>query len=114
LFVPWKMAIFWLLFVAVFGLGIFKGKGIRLAVWIQGNRHSLNRQASAIRWGLVVAATLMIWQGWRLTMGAASDVLFVALGSFLLVVFLYIPDAAFHLSNGLDRVLQKSSRPQNS
>ena len=109
-----KMTIFWLCLVVAYGLGIFRGKGVRVAVWIPGNRHSLDRQASAIRWALVAVATLMIWQGWRLTMNATSDVLLVVMGSFLLIVFLYIPDAAFHLSAGLDRVMRKLSRPQNS
>ncbi len=114
MFSPLKMTIFWLLFVAGVGLGVFKGKGVRLAVWIPGNQHALNRQASAIRWTLVGVAALMIWQGWRLTLEATFDVLFVVVGSFLLVVFLYIPDMAFHPSSGLDRILRKSDGPQNS
>jgi hypothetical protein len=112
-FSPWKMAIFWLAYVVVAGLGIFKGKGVRLAVWIPGNQHALNRQASALRWALVGVAALMVWQGWQLTMGAISDVLFVAVGSFLLIVFLYIPDTAFHLSNGLDRIVRRGGSSQN-
>lgn len=114
MFGPLKMTIFWLLFVGAYGLGIFKGKGVRVAVWIPGNRHPLDRQASAIRWALVAVAALMIWQGWRLTMNATFDLLFVVVGSSLLVVFLYIPDAAFYLSVGLDRVMRKPTRPQNS
>ena len=113
MFSPWKMAIFWLAFVAVVGLGIFKGKGVRLAVWIPGNQHTLNRQASALRWTLVGVAALMIWQGWQLTMGALSDVLFVVVGSFLLIVFLYIPDTALLLSNGLSRIVRRDGSSQN-
>jgi len=113
MFSPWKMAIFWLAAMTVFGLAIFKGKGARLAVWIPGNQHALNRQASALRWSLVGVAGLMIWQGWQLTMGAIPDVLFVVVGSFSLIVFLYIPDTAFHLSNGLDRIVGRHGRSQN-
>lgn len=113
MFSPWKMAIFWLVFVAVAGLGIFKGRGVRLAVWIPRSQHALNRQASALRWTLVGIAALMIWQGWQLTMSAISDVLFVVVGSFLLIVFLYIPDTAFHLSNGLIRIVRRAGSSQN-
>ena len=113
MFSPWKMAIFWLAFVVVAGLGIFKGSGVRLAVWIPRNQHALNRQASALRWTLVGVAALMIWQGWQLTMGALSDVLFVVVGSFLLIVFLYIPDTALLLSNGLSRIVRRDGSSQN-
>lgn len=115
MFSSWKMTIVWLLFVAIGGgARIFLGKGSRIAVWIPGDRHPLDRQASAIRWTLVAIAALMIWQGWRLTMNAASDVLFVVVGSALLVVFLWIPDAAFHLSSGVNRILRKAAGPQSS
>ena len=113
MFSPWKMAVFWLAFVTVYGRVIFRGKGVRLAVWIPGNQHALNRQASALRWSLVGVAGLMIWQGWQLTMDAISDVLFVVVGSILLIVFLYIPDTAFHLSNGLIRIVRRGGSSQN-
>jgi hypothetical protein len=112
-FSPSKMAIFWLVFVTVYGRVIFRGKGVRVAVWIPGNQHALSRQASALRWTLVGVAALMVWQGWQLKMGAISDVLFVVVGSFLLIVFLYIPDTAFHLSNGLDRIARRHGSSQN-
>ena len=114
MFSPLKMTIIWLLFVAGMGIGIFKGGRSRIAVWIPGSQHRLNRQASAIRWTFVGVATVMIWQGWRLTMLAAWDVLFVVLGSLLLVVFLYIPDASFHLWNWLDRILRQPADLPNS
>jgi hypothetical protein len=113
MFSPWKMAIFWLAAMTVYGRVIFRGKGVRLAVWVPGNQHALNRQASALRWTLVGAAALMIWQGWQLTLGAISDVLLVVVGSFLMIVFLYIPDTAFHLSNGLDRFVRRQGSSQN-
>jgi hypothetical protein len=113
MFSPWKMAIFRPAFVTVYGRVIFRGKGVRLAFWMPGNQHALNRQASALRWTLVGVAALMIWQGWHLTMGAISDVRFVVVGSFLLIVFLYIPDTAFHLSNGLDRIVRRQGSSQN-
>src|ERR1700722_10901839 len=113
LFSTWKMAIFWLAFVIGMGPGIFRGKGSRLAIWIQGNQHTLNRQASVLRWTFVGVAALMIWQGWQLTMGATFDVLLVGVGSFLLVVFLYIPETALHLSTGLDRILRRPGSSQN-
>jgi len=46
-------------------------------------------------------------------MGALSDVLFVVVGSFLLIVFLYIPDTALLLSNGLSRIVRRDGSSQN-
>lgn len=112
-FSPTKMAIFWIFLAAPgMGVGIFKGApGMRVAVWIPGNRHRLTRQASGVRWLMVAMGALMIWQGWQLTMSAAADVLLVVVGSLMEIVFLYIPDAAFHVSSGFDRLLRRSTQP---
>jgi hypothetical protein len=106
-----KVAIFWILFTAAVGLGIFKGKGVRVAVWISGNRHPLSRQASVIRWCLVVIAVVMVWQGWRLTMKASVDILLVVVGSCFEIAGLYMPDVALRFSSGLDRLLGKPNIP---
>ncbi|HTQ62079.1 MAG TPA: hypothetical protein VMI32_17775 [Candidatus Solibacter sp.] len=108
------MAILWLVFAMGMGLGIFRGKESRLAVWIPGNRHALSRQGSVIRWTLAAIAAVMICQGWRLTMSATADVLLIVLGSFLLIAALYISDVAFHLSSGLDWILRRPGSRQDS
>ncbi len=107
------MAIFWIFLVAPgMGLGIFKGAPrMRVAVWIPGNRHRLGWQASGIRWCMVAMGALTIWQGWQLPMRATADVLLVVVGSFSEIVFLYVPDAAFHVSSGFDRLLGRFTRP---
>jgi hypothetical protein len=85
-----KMAIFWILFVAVIGLGIFKGKGMRLAVWIPQSRKQMSWRGSMMRWTVVLVGILLIWQGWRLTMRTAVDVVMIGVGSFMEIAGLYI------------------------
>src|SRR5215469_18873813 len=102
------MVIFWVLVIAALGAKIQTGEGMRIAVWIPGNRYALNRQASVIRRCLLGLAILLIWWGWQLRMNATLDVLVVLVGSVLEVVALYIPDLSVHVSNSLDRLLGKA------
>lgn len=95
---PLKMTLLWLFIVlATAWPRIYWGRESRIAIWLQGNRFQLDRQAHIIRWTMCGFGIILIWLGWRLPFAkSAWDVLIVMSGSILVLVFVYVPDLAYY------------------
>jgi hypothetical protein len=105
---PSKMTLIW--------LGILFGYSWRLRLTppkpftsIPNHRHVLDRQAQTIRWSLIGVGIILIWQGWRLAMSAVWDVAIVMAGSLIFVLFFYVPDFGYHVSQGFNRLVGKGT-----
>ena len=99
---PLWFALLWPLFAAAEGLRIFWGRNTTVAVWLVGNQHQLDRRAKVLRISMVLGGSALSVLGWQIPFHqAAVDIGFVVLGSLLMVVFLYIPDASYHSMRAL-------------
>jgi hypothetical protein len=98
---PLKMTLIWLFIVVGFAGGrLFLGQGMKVAFWIPGNRHPLDRKAWLVRCIGVALGVFLVWEGWQLSFSAVWDILIVIFGSVILILFLFIPDFAHYSSHG--------------
>jgi len=101
---PLKMTLIWLfIMVGLAGGRLFLGQGMKVAVWIPGNRHPLDRKASLVRWSVLVLGVLLVWEGWQLFFSAFWDILIVIFGSVIVILFLFVPDIAHYSAHGFAR-----------
>jgi|HubBroStandDraft_6_1064221.scaffolds.fasta_scaffold339162_2 hypothetical protein len=108
MFSPAKMTLIWLavLFSYSWRLRLTAPKPFTS---IPNHRRVLDRRAQMIRWSLIGIGIVLIWQGWRLAMSAVWDVATVMAGSLLFVLFFYVPDFAYGISDGVGRLVGKGT-----
>lgn len=60
---------------------------------------------------MLTFGVIIIWMGWRLPFAKAVwDILIVMAGSVIVLVFVYLPDLAYYLRQGCERIVGSHDR----